>query len=65
MVGNDLMSFVSTWPLSSWKETLALLCTVSVFDTLDVLQVAILIFVQLGCAFFFPVISSGVEELLK
>ncbi|XP_066391406.1 protein transport protein SEC31 homolog B-like isoform X6 [Miscanthus floridulus] len=27
MVGNDLMSFVSTWPLSSWKETLALLCT--------------------------------------
>jgi len=53
MVGNDLMSFVSTWPLSSWKETLALLCTVSVFDTLDVLQVAILIFVQLGCAFFF------------
>ncbi|KAL5656011.1 hypothetical protein ACJX0J_035330, partial [Zea mays] len=21
MVGNDLMSFVSTWPLSSWKET--------------------------------------------
>ncbi|WVZ66911.1 hypothetical protein U9M48_016068 [Paspalum notatum var. saurae] len=27
MVGNDLTSFVSTWPLSSWKETLALLCT--------------------------------------
>ncbi|KAF0907343.1 hypothetical protein E2562_015842 [Oryza meyeriana var. granulata] len=27
MVGNDLMSFVSTWPLNSWKETLALLCT--------------------------------------
>ncbi|KAL5199137.1 hypothetical protein ABZP36_002649 [Zizania latifolia] len=27
MVGNDLMSFVSTWPLHAWKETLALLCT--------------------------------------
>ncbi|XP_051213974.1 protein transport protein SEC31 homolog B [Lolium perenne] len=27
MVGNDLMSFVSTWPLNAWKETLALLCT--------------------------------------
>ncbi|KAK3125901.1 hypothetical protein QOZ80_7BG0611160 [Eleusine coracana subsp. coracana] len=27
MVGNDLTSFVRTWPLSSWKETLALLCT--------------------------------------
>ena len=52
MVGNDLMSFVSTWPLSSWKENLALLCTVSVFDTLDVLQVATLTFVQLGCVFF-------------
>jgi hypothetical protein len=30
MVGNDLMSFVSTWPLNAWKETLALLCTVRV-----------------------------------
>jgi hypothetical protein len=48
MVGNDLMSFVSTWPLSSWKETLALLCTVSAFKTLDVyvLQVATLPLVQ-------------------
>ncbi|PWZ53034.1 Protein transport protein SEC31 B [Zea mays] len=27
MVGNDLMSFVSTWPLSSWKETHAHLWT--------------------------------------
>ncbi|KAJ1696799.1 hypothetical protein LUZ63_005311 [Rhynchospora breviuscula] len=27
MAGNDLMSFVNTWPLNSWKETLALLCT--------------------------------------
>uniref|UniRef100_A0A0D9X2E6 Sec16 Sec23-binding domain-containing protein n=1 Tax=Leersia perrieri TaxID=77586 RepID=A0A0D9X2E6_9ORYZ len=27
MVGNDLMSLVSTWPLNAWKETLALLCT--------------------------------------
>jgi hypothetical protein len=33
MVGNDLTSFVSTWPLSSWKETLALLFTVRVFAT--------------------------------
>nr|CAD1833504.1 unnamed protein product [Ananas comosus var. bracteatus] len=27
MVNNDLMALVSTRPLSSWKETLALLCT--------------------------------------
>jgi protein transport protein SEC31 len=27
MVGNNLMGFVSTWPLNAWKETLALLCT--------------------------------------
>jgi protein transport protein SEC31 len=27
MAGNDLMSFVNTWPLNSWRETLALLCT--------------------------------------
>lgn len=28
MVTNDLMSLVNTRPLDSWKETLALLCTV-------------------------------------
>ncbi|KAL6648128.1 hypothetical protein ACP70R_012352 [Stipagrostis hirtigluma subsp. patula] len=27
LVSKDLMSLVSTWPLNSWKETLALLCT--------------------------------------
>ncbi|CAK9170533.1 unnamed protein product [Ilex paraguariensis] len=29
MVNNDVMSLVNTRPLKSWKETLALLCTVS------------------------------------
>jgi hypothetical protein len=29
MVNNDLLSIVNTRPLKSWKETLALLCSVS------------------------------------
>lgn len=29
MVNNDLKSLVNTRPLKSWKETIALLCTVS------------------------------------
>lgn len=29
MVNNDLMSIANTRPLKSWKETLALFCTVS------------------------------------
>ncbi|CAM0907138.1 unnamed protein product [Alopecurus aequalis] len=37
MVGNDLMSFVSTWPLNAWKETLALLCTFARKDEWNVL----------------------------
>ncbi|KAJ3683814.1 hypothetical protein LUZ60_014041 [Juncus effusus] len=37
MVGNDLMTLVNTWPLNSWKETLALLCTFAQKDEWTVL----------------------------
>lgn len=32
MVNNDLLSIVNTRPLKFWKETLALLCSVSLIN---------------------------------
>ncbi|GFP92420.1 protein transport protein sec31 homolog b [Phtheirospermum japonicum] len=41
MVNNDLMSIANTRPLKSWKETLALFCTVSFFSPEIELEVII------------------------
>jgi len=57
MVNNDLLSIVNTRPLKSWKETLALLCSVS-FITPDEKSVVFVILLgslqftlELLCAF--------------